>query len=451
MIKRIFTILLVLTGTFFSARGMEKKPNNFRSVSKVADQKIQDAHNQMIHAVHSGNLEMLKKAVEQGATINCRFRKDSLLHIAIRYGHNDIVEYLVDRGANVNAVNTMLENRPLDEAASHGHLKIVIKLFKHGADINTIDQQEDTPLHGAAFNGYGDIVEWLIEHGAAFDTQNKFNDTPLDRAASGFRVFLRHRHPNAFASNKFLDIIALLIIHGAHLSQKAKTDLLNSPIQAELIKSILTDNVEKAESILTNWAEEKRLAGSLQLDQSNQLNQAFSLAIALGQLEIVHTLWNNFKNHFRIEALEKALIAAATTGQFDFFTVLYNDIKKFHIPGFSQILEKALYWATLKRREDIVDFILEYAFIRGDAGDLDVQRTGQHITNLLRRTNLTEQDKEILTRIRQSLINITLIRQTAPGATALHSLASIFGQRPTLPLELTAPILSFILHHHKGR
>jgi ankyrin repeat protein len=69
------------------------------------------------------------------------------LHLASEHGHINIVEYLVNKGANVDPKN---EN-------------IIMFLS------SDILFHEITPLHFASSNGHIDIVEYLVNKGANID------------------------------------------------------------------------------------------------------------------------------------------------------------------------------------------------------------------------------------------------------------------------------------------
>ncbi len=89
------------------------------------------------------------------------------MHCAALNGHKEIVELLLEKGANVNAVgqggSTVLHHAV---SAKNCQVEIVKTLIEKGGDVNVADEGGYTPLHCAAFNGHKEIVEFLLEKGA---------------------------------------------------------------------------------------------------------------------------------------------------------------------------------------------------------------------------------------------------------------------------------------------
>ena len=73
--------------------------------------------------------------------------------MAANNGHLNVVEYLVDQGANIHVLNDALRY-----AARNGHLNVVEYLVNQGADIHAND---DEALRFAARNGRLNVVEYL--------------------------------------------------------------------------------------------------------------------------------------------------------------------------------------------------------------------------------------------------------------------------------------------------
>ena len=71
---------------------------------------------------------------------------------------------------------------PLHKASSNGHSEIVEILLQNGAEVNALNEFDFTPLHFAAQNGHFAIVETLLTHGAEKGLKSYFHTTPLELA-----------------------------------------------------------------------------------------------------------------------------------------------------------------------------------------------------------------------------------------------------------------------------
>ncbi|OCL01600.1 hypothetical protein AOQ84DRAFT_383587, partial [Glonium stellatum] len=84
-----------------------------------------------------------------------------------RLGHNEVVERLLQKGANVNAVGDY--RTALQAAAEGGHLAVVERLLQKGADVNAAaaaGYHGRTALQAAAEGGHLAVVERLLQEGA---------------------------------------------------------------------------------------------------------------------------------------------------------------------------------------------------------------------------------------------------------------------------------------------
>lgn len=90
---------------------------------------------QIIKAASDGDLDTVKKLVEQGVDVNSRDNGQwTPLIIAAQNGHLNVVQYLIEKGADVNAENAYTETA-LCLAKSERHEEIVEYLIGNGADI----------------------------------------------------------------------------------------------------------------------------------------------------------------------------------------------------------------------------------------------------------------------------------------------------------------------------
>lgn len=102
------------------------------------------------------------------------------LGLAAFFGHKDVVEYLLEQGAEVNvASRNKMKVMPLHSAVASRHLGIAEALLTHGADVNAAQQDGFTPLHEAAQNGQEEMVALLLAHAANVDAKKDDGQTPL--------------------------------------------------------------------------------------------------------------------------------------------------------------------------------------------------------------------------------------------------------------------------------
>lgn len=105
------------------------------------------------------------------------------LHLAAFFGHLELTQALLDRGADVNARSTnSMKNTPLHAAAAGGHIELMRLLLTRGADANASQEGGWTALHSAAQSGNRDMVELLLAQGAKINSRAANNQAPLDLA-----------------------------------------------------------------------------------------------------------------------------------------------------------------------------------------------------------------------------------------------------------------------------
>ncbi|XP_029953506.1 poly [ADP-ribose] polymerase tankyrase-2-like [Salarias fasciatus] len=150
-----------------------------------------DAHRELFEACRSGDLERVRKLVT-AENVNSRDtagRKSTPLHFAAGFGRKDVVDFLLQSGANVHAQDdgglVALHN-----ACSFGHAEVVSLLLRHGADANARDNWNYTPLHEAAIKGKIDVCITLLQHGADLTIRNSDGRSALDLSDSSAKAVL---------------------------------------------------------------------------------------------------------------------------------------------------------------------------------------------------------------------------------------------------------------------
>ncbi|RYP05212.1 hypothetical protein DL765_009909 [Monosporascus sp. GIB2] len=106
---------------------------------------------------------------------------DRYLDSPVYFGLEEVVKAIV--GKYDLDVKDSYGRTPLLLAAGNGHGDVVQQLLEKGADIEAKDDYGRTPLIVAAWRGYRAIVQQLLEKGADIEAKNSFRGTPLSHAA----------------------------------------------------------------------------------------------------------------------------------------------------------------------------------------------------------------------------------------------------------------------------
>jgi ankyrin repeat protein len=145
---------------------------------------------EIIDSIKRRDINKVKSLLDaQPKLINTADSKNgTLFHVAAVNGYRDIAEFLIDRGAAVNAINLggMGGHTPLHIAAANnesirkqGCREVAELLIAKGAEINAKAYNGYTPLHYAAALGNKDIAELLIAKEADINAKNNSDATPL--------------------------------------------------------------------------------------------------------------------------------------------------------------------------------------------------------------------------------------------------------------------------------
>jgi uncharacterized protein len=149
-----------------------------------------------------GKLDVVKSIVEHDPARANSFSPDGFPVVALAavFGHVDVVRYLADCGAEINASATNGSGyTALTGAVASGHTEIVQWLLQNGANPNHRYGAGYSPLLTAAANGHLEIVKLLLAHGA--DLHATTNDVKsavvlaTERNHPAVAEFLRNHEP----------------------------------------------------------------------------------------------------------------------------------------------------------------------------------------------------------------------------------------------------------------
>uniref|UniRef100_A0A8C5CRC9 Poly [ADP-ribose] polymerase n=1 Tax=Gadus morhua TaxID=8049 RepID=A0A8C5CRC9_GADMO len=148
-------------------------------------------YQELFEACRNGDVSRVKRLVDS-VNVNAKDmagRKSTPLHFAAGFGRKDVVEHLLQTGANVHARDDggLI---PLHNACSFGHAEVVSLLLCQGADPNARDNWNYTPLHEAAIKGKIDVCIVLLQHGADPNIRNTDGKSALDLADPSAKAVL---------------------------------------------------------------------------------------------------------------------------------------------------------------------------------------------------------------------------------------------------------------------
>ena len=153
-------------------------------------------------ASRDGHEDVIKFLLANGSDVNAVDKNEwTALHLAAQSGHEKVIEFLLANGSDVNAVDKN-EWTALHLAAQSGHEKVIEFLLANGSDVNAVDKNEWTALHLAAQFGHEKVIEFLLANGSDVNAVTQNGRTALHLAAS-----FRHEK-----------IIECLLASGSHVN-----------------------------------------------------------------------------------------------------------------------------------------------------------------------------------------------------------------------------------------
>jgi len=132
----------------------------YRGHADVVDALIEaGAEIDVFAAAATGRTEDLRRAVDETTVNALAYDGWTPLHLAAFFGHVENARLLLAAGAGVNAESRNgLENTPLHAATAGRHQEVALLLLDHGADPSAVDAGGYTPLQIAQQNGLDAVV-----------------------------------------------------------------------------------------------------------------------------------------------------------------------------------------------------------------------------------------------------------------------------------------------------
>lgn len=142
--------------------------------SSSSSSTVSDIEDKFLRACRNGDMTIIKDLLEKRDTdpegyhfeISCKGQSKSNLgwtplHLATYFGHKDVVEQLLAKGAEINAVNDNGDT-PLHKASFIGREDLVMLLIQYNADVSVINGEGRLPRDMTPANEVGDEIAKLL-------------------------------------------------------------------------------------------------------------------------------------------------------------------------------------------------------------------------------------------------------------------------------------------------
>ncbi|KAF3113826.1 hypothetical protein TWF706_009196 [Orbilia oligospora] len=249
------------------------------------------------YASFGGLLFAVKDLISKGHSIDGGGQDyGNALQAAAAGGHEEIVEFLLNQGADVNAQDASHYGNALNAASIEGHFNIVKSLLKQGADVSAQCGDCDCALRAASLGGHVEIVKLLLDHGADpnVEDESEFGSILAVASLEGNENIVRillHYGANVNAQDKGfgnalqaaiarnqIHIVQLLLSKGANANAKGD-DHNGSALQFASVRGRL----QIVEILLSHGAD-------VHMQGGRQFSNALQAATAMGHQKVVETL-----------------------------------------------------------------------------------------------------------------------------------------------------------------
>jgi uncharacterized protein len=175
----------------------------------IAQEKTMDPHSMRVffEAAATNNLALLSQKIAAGTPVDGKNPEGrTALLIATHANAIEAAKLLIDAGADVNAMDN-IQDSPFLYAGAEGKLEILKMTVQAGADLDSTNRYGGTALVPAAHHGHVDVVAYLLTTRINKDHINKLGWTALLEA-----VILGD------GSDTYQQIVRLLVDAGADIS-----------------------------------------------------------------------------------------------------------------------------------------------------------------------------------------------------------------------------------------
>ena len=283
----------------------------------------------LTEAIKHKHIEVTKVLLEHGVSVDeisdddrtplieVKENLQTALILACQKGNTDVIQLLLNNGAQVNA--EISERFAIVEASKNGHTEAIKLLLKHGAKLQTA-------LIEASRNGHAEVVKLLLEKGARVNVQDSNGRSALITASENshiavVRILFEH---NALVNwqdndgqsalmlacqNGHIQIIKMLLGHDARINLQDNGGL------SALMKASYSGHTQIAQLLIQN--------GAFVNQQSSKGSSALYCASSSGHTEVVKLLLQHDSNSSLYDNNGRsALIIASRNGHYEVVRLL---------------------------------------------------------------------------------------------------------------------------------
>ena len=258
----------------------------------------------LVDAVYYRHKEIVQLLLEKGANPNIKDAVEDMpvLAMALQNKDKEIAKLLIEKGADPNTVFTITKKAEFTHipylkehiiswrqykltvlimATHNGDKEIVQLLIEKGADLNAKDSEHRTALSYAIYNGHKEIVQLLLNKGADYDI-TKLLIIAIEEGHNDIVHFLLDKEPDSNIQRHLLlkpalssgnnEIAQLLLENGVDPNTEDK--------YGTALKAAAHTGNAKGVQLLIDWGVEIN-------SKSESARSAFTAAVSHTQIEIV--------------------------------------------------------------------------------------------------------------------------------------------------------------------
>ena len=291
-----------------------------------------------------GNLEQIRRYINAGipATLERRGRS-SLLHNAASGGNEELIEFLITQGADVNNASDGIT--PLHSAICSGCLRAVMVLTKHKAE-RRWDRLCRTPLKLALMNHQNQIAKHLFNHYYPDpETQPLLLNYEYEHDDEFFLALknagcLPEKILNWAITSKNPKLVELFLKNGADVKE------CNEAGETVLTSALINCNDDIVRILLKHGASVNQ---SDNIDRITLIDAVHAGNISIVKMLLEHQVYDSQQNHID----ESIIQVAHMGGHLEIARLLLQSLES------SKAYIQGLAYACLRKNEQLVWFLLE--------------------------------------------------------------------------------------------